>query len=218
MFLTPKTSLIRRAGLLLLLPIATVMVLPLSGCSTTRKSDGVEMPEPKSPRERAQLLIEAANGSLLENDPIGALQFLERAEKLDPKYAPIYHAKALAFSVRKDFPAALREMKKSVDLDPENPFALNTYGKFLLDAGRLDEAEAPLMKALKKYVRDIAEALQLPPELLIRKKEYEAIVRYGMKDGTYALPERLLGWRYEVIGKGLLVVAENPVIDDVESL
>lgn len=105
------------------------------------------MVEPKSPRERAQLLIEAANGSLLENDPIGSLQFLERAEKLDPKYAPIYHAKALAFSVRKDFPAALTEMKKAVDLDPENPFALNTYGKFLLDAGRLDEAEAPLSKA-----------------------------------------------------------------------
>jgi hypothetical protein len=32
------------------------------------------------------------------------------------------------------------------------------------------------------------------------------------------LPERLLGWRYEVIGKGLLLVAENPVLDDVESL
>lgn len=101
----------------------------------------------KPPRERAQLLIEAANGSLMENDPIGALQFLQRAEELDSKYAPIYHAKALAYSVRKDFPMALQEMKKSVDLDPENPFALNTYGKFLLDAGRLDEAEAPLLKA-----------------------------------------------------------------------
>lgn len=101
----------------------------------------------KPPRERAQLLIEAANGSLMEGDPIGALQFLQRAEELDPKYAPIYHAKALAYSVRKDFPTALKEMKKSVDLDPENPFALNTYGKFLLDAGRLDEAEVPLLKA-----------------------------------------------------------------------
>jgi type IV pilus biogenesis/stability protein PilW len=101
----------------------------------------------KSPRERAQLLIEAANGSLIENDPIGALQFLERAEALDPAYGPIYHAKALAFAARKDFPQALKEMKRAVDIDPENPFALNTYGKFLIDAGRLDEAEAPLLKA-----------------------------------------------------------------------
>lgn len=82
----------------------------------------------------------------------------------------------------------------------------------------LAPSEAPLMKALKKYVRDTAEELQLPPELLIRKKEYEAIVRSGMKGGDYKLPERLLGWRYEVIGKGLLAVAENPVLDDVESL
>lgn len=121
------------------------LILTLAGCATSQSTN--EFGAMKPPRERAQLLIEAANGSLMENDPIGSLQFLERAEELDPKYAPIYHAKALAYSVRKDFPAALREMKKSVDLDPENPYALNTYGKFLLDAGRLDEAEAPLLKA-----------------------------------------------------------------------
>lgn len=83
----------------------------------------------------------------MEGDPIGALQFLARAEELDPKYSPIYHAKALAYAYRKDFPSALREMKKSVDLDPENPYALNTYGKFLLDAGRFEEAEPLLAKA-----------------------------------------------------------------------
>jgi ribonuclease D len=74
----------------------------------------------------------------------------------------------------------------------------------------LAPSEASLMKALKKYVRETAEALSLPPELLIRKKEYEAIIRSGMKGGIYSLPERLLGWRYEVIGKELLHVAENP--------
>jgi ribonuclease D len=82
----------------------------------------------------------------------------------------------------------------------------------------LAPTEAPLMKALKKYVRDTAENLQLPPEILIRKKEYEAIVRSGMKGGVFTLPERLLGWRYEVIGKGLLAVAENPALDSIESI
>lgn len=139
MFLARLASLIRILG-----PLA--IFLTIAGCSSTPKQSS-QYGALKPPRERAQLLIEAANGSLMENDPIGALQFLQRAEELDPKYAPIYHAKALAYSVRKDFPTALQEMKKSVDLDPENPFALNTYGKFLLDAGRLDEAEAPLLKA-----------------------------------------------------------------------
>ncbi len=120
--------------------------LLLAGCATPAQHplDGNPI---KSPRERAQLLIEASNGSLMEGDPIGALQFLARAEELDPKYAPIFHAKALAYAYRKDFPASLREMKKSIDLDPENPYALNTYGKFLLDAGRLEESEPALIKA-----------------------------------------------------------------------
>ncbi len=75
-------------------------------------------------------------------------------------------------------------------------------------------SQAALMKALKKYVREVAEVLNLPPELLIRKKEYEAVTRSGMNGGTYVLPERLLGWRYEVIGKGLLEVAQNPGAND----
>lgn len=74
-------------------------------------------------------------------------------------------------------------------------------------------SEAPLMKSLKKYVRDVAESINLPPELLIRKKEYEALVRSGMKGGVHALPERLCGWRFELIGKGLLKIAQDSTSD-----
>ena len=70
-------------------------------------------------------------------------------------------------------------------------------------------SEAPLIKALKQFVRSTAEALELPPEVLIRKKEYESLVRSGLKDGNYVLPERLQGWRYAVIGAGLIDVAQR---------
>lgn len=70
-------------------------------------------------------------------------------------------------------------------------------------------SEAPLLKSLKQFVRTTADLLQLPPEVLIRKKEYEALVRSGLKEGDYVLPERLLGWRYTVIGKGLMDVAQQ---------
>lgn len=71
----------------------------------------------------------------------------------------------------------------------------------------LAQSEGPLIKALKQFVRERAEADNIPAEVLIRKKDYEAIVRSGMKTGTYSLPKRLLGWRYSLIGEGLLQVA-----------
>ncbi|UTF61181.1 ribonuclease D [Gilvimarinus sp. DA14] len=64
------------------------------------------------------------------------------------------------------------------------------------------------IKAMKAWVRERAEAVGLPPELLIRKKEYEYLVR-TYAAGQIELPARLTGWRYEVIGKGLLEVASN---------
>ncbi|HSC66763.1 MAG TPA: ribonuclease D [Cellvibrio sp.] len=71
----------------------------------------------------------------------------------------------------------------------------------------LAQSEGPLMKALKNYVRDYATQAQIPPEVLIRKKDYEFIVRSGMNGGEYQLPTRLLGWRFALIGEGLLHVA-----------
>lgn len=68
----------------------------------------------------------------------------------------------------------------------------------------LAQSEGPLMKVLKNYVREFAEQAELPPEVLIRKKDYELLVRSGMNGGEYRLPERLLGWRYDLIGAGLL--------------
>ena len=75
----------------------------------------------------------------------------------------------------------------------------------------LAQSEGPLMKALKNYVREFAEQAQLPAEVLIRKKDYEYIVRSGMHGGTYQLPERLLGWRFALIGEGLLRIAQMPI-------
>jgi len=72
----------------------------------------------------------------------------------------------------------------------------------------LAQSEGPLMKALKNYVREYAEQAQLPAEVLIRKKDYELLVRSGMNGGEYQLPARLLGWRFGLIGEGLLQVAK----------
>lgn len=73
----------------------------------------------------------------------------------------------------------------------------------------LAQAEGPLLKALKQAVREKADAEQIPPEVLIRKKEYEQLVRSGMHGGEYQLPARLLGWRYALVGELLLGTARR---------
>ena len=71
----------------------------------------------------------------------------------------------------------------------------------------LAQSEGPLMKNLKNFVREFAEQQQIPAEILIRKKDYEFIVRSGMNGGEYQLPVRLQGWRFGLIGEGLLRIA-----------
>jgi len=78
---------------------------------------------------------------------------------------------------------------------------------------KLDPPLAPefgsLIKSMKECVREIAEKNQLPTEILIRKKEYEFIVRSKMHGDDYELPERLKGWRYSLIGEALLEEARK---------
>ncbi len=104
-------------------------------------------------------------------------------------------------TLKNDTPTLLTIIKESSETDsatwPER-----------LDAP-LAQSEGPIMKALKGVVREKAEALAVPAEILIRKKEYEFIVRSGMRGAPYQLPERLLGWRYAIIGEALLALASE---------
>ncbi len=59
-------------------------------------------------------------------------------------------------------------------------------------------------KELKKIVKEQAEELAIPTELLAGKKSLEALLRSGYPQGTYALPNGLLGWREQVVGQQLI--------------
>ena len=113
-----------------------------AGCATSSPSV-----KKGSKEERAALMVNAAQGSLIEHDPIGAMQYLQAAEDLAPELPSIYHMRALAYQARKMNDAALGEMKKAVALDPHNSYSNNTYGKFLMDAGNLGDAEIYLTRA-----------------------------------------------------------------------
>jgi len=59
------------------------------------------------------------------------------------------------------------------------------------------------LKALKAMARSKAEQLNMAPEILLRKKDLDALIRTETA-GEFSLPPSLSGWRKEVIGDALL--------------
>lgn len=59
------------------------------------------------------------------------------------------------------------------------------------------------LKALKAIARNKADELNMAPEILLRKKDLDALIRTE-KEGEYSLPPSLSGWRKAVIGDALL--------------
>jgi ribonuclease D len=73
----------------------------------------------------------------------------------------------------------------------------------------LSPAVGDLLKALKRRVREIADDLNVAPEVLVRKKDYEALIRSGMGGQAYCLPSSLKGWREPVVGQALLSLIQQ---------
>ncbi|OFZ70368.1 MAG: hypothetical protein A3K03_00950 [Bdellovibrionales bacterium RIFOXYD1_FULL_44_7] len=100
-----------------------------------------------SKKEKARLLVEAANGALFEGDAIGALQLLKSAEAQDDSLPELYHSRALAFYSKRDIQEAIKASEIAVKLKPDYADANNTLGKLLMDDGQYKKAEAPLLVA-----------------------------------------------------------------------
>ena len=68
------------------------------------------------------------------------------------------------------------------------------------------------LKALKALSRKRAQALAMAPEILLRKKDLDALIR-SEENGSFSLPPSLSGWRKEVIGDALLAELDNLTIE-----
>jgi len=60
------------------------------------------------------------------------------------------------------------------------------------------------LKVMKKAVTERADSIDIPADMLVKKKTLEALLRSGYPRGPYHLPEPLLGWRKIEIGEDLL--------------
>ncbi|RDE22653.1 ribonuclease D [Motiliproteus coralliicola] len=78
------------------------------------------------------------------------------------------------------------------------------------DQARIPAPERPLpsrcgaqLKQLKALVNERAEVLDIAPELMVKRKDMEALVRSQLDTGEAVLPAGLQGWRQQVIGNAL---------------
>jgi len=65
------------------------------------------------------------------------------------------------------------------------------------------------LKIMKEAVNAKADVLEIPPELLARKKALEALLRSGFPNGPFVLPESLRGWRRAEIGDYLVQLLQD---------
>jgi ribonuclease D len=106
-------------------------------------------------------------------------------------------------------------------IDDIHPKTVRQDGEFLINliktAASLPPEEWPpalpeplpieasnVLKTLRAIGQQYAEQLDMAPELMLRKKTLEALLKSGYPDGPYQLPDSLRGWRRELMGQALL--------------
>lgn len=123
--------------------IAVAVALLLSGCVTTTSGG---LPAPLPDNERVQAQLDLARGYLANRNWSGARQPLQRALEIDPRSADAHMLFGVLFQGEGEPVLAERSMKRALQVDADNPLALNNYGTFLYEQGRFTEAEKMLAR------------------------------------------------------------------------
>jgi Tfp pilus assembly protein PilF len=136
----PKLVVMSQPSLRFLLPTA-LLILGMTGCASLRSRES-------SPSEAAKW-VGLAEASLGDQDPVGALQALEKAEQIDADLPALHHVRALAYLARNDLSSAMPAIRRARELDLRDSSIATTMGKILMDAGRMAEAEQVLLQAAR---------------------------------------------------------------------
>lgn len=134
---------------------------------------------------RNRVLREASLWPLARTQP-GDLVSLARIEDMHPR------------TVRQDGETLL-ELIRTAAATPEQDWPAALPEPLPLEA-------SALLKKLRAVGQRAATALEIAPELVLRKKVLEALLKTGYPDGPYQLPDSLRGWRRERLGQTLLDV------------
>lgn len=103
---------------------------------------------------RAELLDQAANAWILENQPQNAVSTLNAALKLAPDDPVLFIDRARAAAMTKDWPAAIRDLSTALSLDPAREEAYVFRASALRQAGQPRHALEDIDTALALDERD----------------------------------------------------------------
>lgn len=120
---------------------------------------------------------------------------------------------AECLEVARRLPQSVVELGRIPDMNPQHVRAFGVAVLALIESVGADaEATAPIeaplprewgsrLNRLRELVAERAKELDLPPELLVRKRDCEYLLRTGQ------LPEPLQGWRFAAVGEDLLTLS-----------
>ncbi len=118
----------------------------LGGCTTT----GSNQTKTTTDQEKtARLNLELGMAYMEKKDYEKAMKRLQKAIKIDPRYADAHNAIAILYSRLGEDEKAGTHFKKAVELAPDDPGALNNYGQYLCSHDQREQAETMFKRALE---------------------------------------------------------------------
>lgn len=121
----------------------------------------------EAPDEAAQAVLDRGMAKRAGYDLLGAIAEFDRLIAYCPTYAEGYNQRAFAYFIREDYPAALADLDRALDLSPSHVPAMAGRALTLMGLGRVEEGQAALRAALalhpwlpeRRMLRDRGEEL-----------------------------------------------------------
>ena len=121
--------------------IGLFFIFSLLGCSTKKQK--------KITLRKAELYYGHGTENLISRNYTKALEFLLKANELDPDNSKIINNMAMAYYFKKQRNTAINLLKKAIKLDPKNSDAKNNLASIYVDSNMLQEAK-DLYKQVQK--------------------------------------------------------------------
>ncbi len=127
--------------------VCGVLISTLISCTTTTTSKSVKPNPAEIATRKSNVLINLGLAYVERGQYQVAMDQYNKALKIDPNSHDAHTAIANLYEIIEQSELAQQHYKKAVELAPENPSALNNYGKYLCNQGNYQEAATYFSKA-----------------------------------------------------------------------